>query len=519
MPKFKFELTHIKFIMYYTIIHYVIFNLFIYDKVLKWFYIRGTFEYLGYTAWILAGYVFFVFIMTLFAHRYTTKAFAIFTLFASTACIYFSLKYNVAIDETMITNIIHTDPVETTSLVSVNMIPYLIFLFILPSLFIIFNIKITYQKPLKHLLKIIVVSFISIGLVAAITYASFSNLSRVAQSSKKYILYNLVPVNYLGTSLDMLGHHIYDNYFKHKHKIKKFKATIAKKQDLVVVLAIGEATRQKNMSLYGYNRVNTNPLLSTVKDLHTLNGIASIASTYYALHKTLRKNDITLTNITLNAHLPTACYVNFSIYDNCAQGEIMVKDYDGDGGIYDNDVIPLLKKNLQTYKSGERLILLHLGGGSHGPVYSDRFPSNFIKFKPYCTNPDVLNQCTKDELYNAYDNSLLYVDYVVYNAIQTLEKAKVPYVFIYLSDHGESLGENNVIFHGMPPGFTLPDEQSHIPLLVKASVPIKIVKKKEYSQPDIFDTILDLLNIDAKGFDQKGSFIKIGEFAIDKSTL
>ena len=452
--------------------------------------------------------------MTLFAHRYTTKAFAIFTLFASAGAIYFSLKYNVAIDETMITNIIHTDPVETTSLLSVSMIPYLIFLFILPSLFIMFYVKINYQKPLKHLLKTMVVSVVSIGFILVIAYAAFSNLSRVAQSSKKYILYHLVPVNYLGISLDMTGHHIYDNYFKHKNIIKKFKATVTKKQDLVVVLAIGEAARQKNMSLYGYKRVNTNPLLSKVTDLHILNGIASIASTYYALHKTLRKNDVMLTNITLNAHVPTACYVNFSIYDNCVQGEIRVKDYDGDGGVYDNDVISLLKKNLQTYKSGEKLILLHFGGGSHGPVYSDRFPSNFIKFKPYCINPDVLNQCTKDELYNAYDNSLLYVDYVVNNAIQTLEKAKVPYVFIYLSDHGESLGENNVIFHGMPPGFTLPDEQSHIPLLVKASVPIKIVKKKEYSQPDIFDTILDLLNINLKGFDRKGSFIKI-----DKSTM
>jgi glucan phosphoethanolaminetransferase (alkaline phosphatase superfamily) len=97
---------------------------------------------------------------------------------------------------------------------------------------------------------------------------------------------------------------------------------------------------------------------------------------------------------------------------------------------------------------------------------------------------------------------------VVAQAIRTLDAARVPYVFIYLSDHGESLLENGVMFHGMPPGMTLPDEQAQIPLIVKSSVPLAIAPRAEYGQPDVFDSVLDLLTIRSPGFDRVGSFLK-----------
>ena len=83
-------------------------------------------------------------------------------------------------------------------------------------------------------------------------------------------------------------------------------------------------------------------------------------------------------------------------------------------------------------------------------------------------------------------------------------------MFIYLSDHGESLLENGVMFHGMPPGMTLPDEQAQIPLIVKSSVPLTVVPRAEYGQPDVFDSVLDLFTIQAAGFDLAGSFLRKG---------
>jgi glucan phosphoethanolaminetransferase (alkaline phosphatase superfamily) len=92
--------------------------------------------------------------------------------------------------------------------------------------------------------------------------------------------------------------------------------------------------------------------------------------------------------------------------------------------------------------------------------------------------------------------------------INTLDKSKKPYVFIYLSDHGESLMEDGKIFHGMPPGIALPPEQAHIPLIVKSSIPISIKKRQEYGQQDVFDSILDLFSIVTNVYDKDKSFIK-----------
>ncbi len=168
----------------------------------------------------------------------------------------------------------------------------------------------------------------------------------------------------------------------------------------------------------------------------------------------------------------------------------------------------MLDKNLQSYTSGYRFIILHLGGGSHGPSYRDRCPAEFQKFTPHCFDADVVNHCTKEQLYNSYDNTILYVDHVLSEIINKLDDSGAPYVFIYLSDHGESLLENGRIFHGMPPGISLPPEQAQIPLIIKSSIPISIVKREEYKQQDVFDTVIDLFSIETAVLDKERVFIK-----------
>jgi len=162
--------------------------------------------------------------------------------------------------------------------------------------------------------------------------------------------------------------------------------------------------------------------------------------------------------------------------------------------------------------------VLHLGGGSHGPIYNDRHPPEFQTFQPMCNDADVANQCTREQLYNSYDNTIVYVDHVLSEIIHRLDRSGAPYVFIYLSDHGESLLENGLMFHGMPPGMSLPAEQAEIPLIVKSSTPISIVDRAEYTQQDVFDTVLDLFSIETPLFDKSGSFIKKRTEQISSST-
>ena len=327
--------------------------------------------------------------------------------------------------------------------------------------------------------------------------------------SQKYIIHSLVPVNYIRSIISNISIKVRPVYANIRSQTD-FRGSISKHRDLVVVLAIGEASRQRNFSLYGYKRKITNPILSKYKDLHILNGIARLGSTLYALPEILDKDGVTLPRITSTLGIDTACYVNYTLYENCSTvGETAPKHCKHNGKCYDEDVVPLLDSNLKTYKSGSRLIVLHLGGGSHGPLYKTRHPPEFLRFKPMCNDADVVNKCTVEELYDSYDNTILYVDYVLGKIITTLDNSGVPYVFIYLSDHGESLLENGRIFHGMPPGISLPPEQAHIPLIIKSSVPISIVKRDEYKQQDVYDSILDLFSIKVDIFANKGSFIKL----------
>ena len=309
-----------------------------------------------------------------------------------------------------------------------------------------------------------------------------------------------MPINVISSSVNVATKALRP-YFRRQQKDIEFAAKVTAPENLVVVLAIGESSRRKNFSLYGYTRRNTNPTLQQIDGLHLLDAVATRGSTLYALPMILEKNGIKLPTVTSRAGVPTTCIVNYTLYDNCAAvGEVNVQKCAHDGKCYDEDVIPLLKENLETYSTGPRFLVLHFGGGSHGPLYLDRHPPEFQRFQPMCRDADVANKCTLEQLYNSYDNTILYVDYVLGQAIHALDASGVPYVFIYLSDHGESLLENGMMFHGVPPGVALPAEQADIPLIVKSSVPIAIEKRAKYQQSDVYDSVLDLLSIESPQF-------------------
>ena len=505
---FNFKISRAGFILIFTILMYVIYNAFNIEKLTKWFYQGNTLDYLALLAYLVLGLALFIIFFILFSYRWTIKPLAIILIILSAASSYFISKYNVAIDTSMVMNVVHTDATEVRSLLSVQMIPYVIFLIILP-IFVVIKTKITFDKPLRDLLSSIKLGSVALVIGLVSLYSESGGIIRAGNISQKYIIHSLVPVNYLRSIISNISIKVRPVFANIKPQTD-FTGSISKHRDLVVVLAIGEASRQKNFNLYGYNRKITNPVLSKYKNLHILNGIARVGSTLYALPEILDKDGVTLPRITSTLGIDTACYVNYTLYENCsAVGETAPKNCKHGGKCYDEDVIPLLDNNLKSYTSGSRLIVLHLGGGSHGPLYKDRHPPEFLRFKPMCNDADVINKCTVEQLYDSYDNSILYVDYVLGKILTTLDSSGVPYVFIYLSDHGESLLENGRIFHGMPPGISLPPEQAHIPLIIKSSVPISIAKRDEYKQQDVFDSILDLFSIKVDIFDNRGSFIKL----------
>ena len=502
-----FKTTATKFTFIFSSLIYIIYNTILSGKMIPFFTTHNITDYVGLIGYYFIGLFLTIALFSILAHRYLIKGFAIFIIIASAASTYVILKFNVAIDRSMIMNIWYTNTSESLTLFTPSMIPLAI-VFILLPIYLVIKTKIVFDGFFKHLIKSIATFVLTIALGLGIAYADFDPIHLAGNRSEKYIVYQLVPVNFLVEGGSAIKHAIKDRI---KFKAKKIPITGKRVKDdnLIVVLAIGEAARQLNFNLYGYKRVETNPNLSKIKDLHHLNGIAKYGSTIWALPQILSRDDLKLPSITSHFDIPTSCYSNFQMYGNCGTvPEVMVSNCGHGGQCYDEDVIPYIEKDIKSYKSGSKLIVVHIGAGSHGPLYATRYPKEFQKFNPQCKSPDVKDDCTKEELFNSYDNTILYVDNVVSKIIKKLDASKKPYLFIYLSDHGESLLENGRVFHGMPPGIALPYEQAHIPLLVKSSIPIKIIKKDEYKQPYVYDTILDLFDIDTDVKNKDDVFIK-----------
>lgn len=157
------------------------------------------------------------------------------------------------------------------------------------------------------------------------------------------------------------------------------------------------------------------------------------------------------------------------------------------------------------------IIVLHTIG-SHGPSYYQRYPDAFKKFTPTC-DTNQIQTCTQEALTNTYDNTILYVDFVLDKAINLLKQHQDKFntSLVYLSDHGESLGENGIYLHSMPYSIA-PKQQTHVPMLMWLSPGYQQqqaiqdtclrqnAKQQEYSQDNLFHTILGMFTIATKEY-------------------
>lgn len=169
---------------------------------------------------------------------------------------------------------------------------------------------------------------------------------------------------------------------------------------------------------------------------------------------------------------------------------------------------PLLKDIQQ-----DTLIAVHIMG-SHGPRYFERYPEGFEKFTPACNRADVEN-CSAQDVVNTYDNTIRYTDYVISELYKALEQSSAEHkALLYISDHGESLGENGLFLHGLPYAVA-PDFQKEIPLQMYLSTAAQKAlsldskcltersKNDEFSHDNLFHTLLGIFDVATKDYDPK----------------
>lgn len=409
--------------------------------------------------------------------------------------LYFISTYHIIVDESMMGNVFNTNTEESTSYFSLTFVLYLLFLGILPCI-ILSRIRVQKNK-LKRVLSL---SGITLAVLAIIAFANASYWLWIDKNSKQ--LGGLaLPWSYsVNTAL----------YYKHERErnqkeIPLPNAKIRTQKKAVFVLVIGESARSENFSLYGYPR-ETNPLLSQVPGLRHFSAASCATYTTAGVKCILEHENSGDLYETLPNYLNRTGAEVYWRTTNWGEPPLHLKHYQKKETLeascqredcgYDGVLLTDLKKIIETSTKDKILIVLHTST-SHGPSYNLKYPKKFEKFTPVCASVD-LSKCSHQSLINAYDNTIVYTDYLLNDVIQTLRSLKgYDAAMLYVSDHGESLGEKNLYMHGLPMSMA-PKEQFDIPFIVWASEGSKKIKdEKSVTQNYVFHSVLRFLDIDS----------------------
>ncbi|HGW8502083.1 TPA: phosphoethanolamine transferase EptA [Raoultella ornithinolytica] len=442
---------------------------------------------------------------------------------------YFIWTFGVVIDRAMITNILDTTPAESFALMSGKMVLTLglsgVLMVALAWWIKISKAKTVWRSIAVRLLNILV-SALLIVLVAALFYKDYASVFR----NNKELVKSLSPSNSIVAINSWYAHNKMDNLPLvniGEDAVQKPEMHSGPRKNLTI-LVLGETSRAQNFSLGGYER-ETNPRLKQDDVIYFANTTSCGTATAVSV-------PCMFSNMPRAHYDEELAHHQEGVLDILQRAGIQVLWNDNDGGCKGAcDRVPhqnvtdlnltgqcidgecydeVLFHNLESYIDNlqqDGIIVLHTIG-SHGPTYYNRYPAEFKKFTPTCDTNEI-QSCTQQQLTNTYDNTILYIDYIVDKAIKLLQSKQDKFTtsLVYLSDHGESLGENGVYLHGLPWSIA-PETQKHVPMLlwlsedyqqrygVSSQCLQQRAKTDPYSQDNLFSTLLGLLGVDTREY-------------------
>lgn len=522
-------LSRVAFLMLFSVYIAVFLNIAYYRQVLANLPLTEGHNLLVFLSMPVVAFSVINILLTIASFLWLDRILIAIFIMVSASAQYFIMNYGIIIDRSMITNMLDTTPSETLALVT----PQLLFAILVPGLLMVMValwIKIKKTQPVwksfVFRLASLVVSVALIALVATFFYKDYASLFR----NDKELVKSLSPSNSIVASYSYYSHHKLDNLplVKIGEDAKQNPKMLAGPKKTLTILVLGETSRADNFSLSGYNR-DTNPLLA--KD-----------NVFYFPHTTSCGTATAVSVPCMFSNMPRAHYDEElashqeGLLDVIQRAGINVLWKENDGGckgacdrVPHEDVTSLdlpgmcnegechdeiLFNKLEDYiknLKGNGVIVLHTIG-SHGPTYYHRYPASFRKFTPTCDTNEI-QTCSSEQLVNTYDNTILYIDYIVDKAITVLKQNDANFTtsLVYLSDHGESLGESGVYLHGMPYAIA-PVQQKHVPMLIWLSEDYKkrfginenCLKKEaasnNYSQDNLFSTLLGLTGTETKEY-------------------
>lgn len=496
-----------------------------------WLFVFRTVEMTNFSLAIF-GFSLFLFVLSplycffnLTFVPYIGKPLMISLLLISSTTNYLMINYGVYIDKEMIRNVFETNSREALDLITVSGMLWVFITGVIPAILIgLCHVRFSplWKEVRRRLILVTCTLLLTLG-IGIITYKDYASFGRNNRSVTKILnTANYINGTYKYGRKQMLANR--------QFIILDSKARLMDVPDTakaVLVYMVGETARAQNFSLGGYER-KTNPKLEKqdivyFKDVSSC-GTATATSVPCMFSNMTRAgfdaNDAKYMENILDLAKTAQYDVIWRENDDGCKGvcdRIVAEDmvqtkhpkYCKEKYCHDEVLLDGLEERLKNI-TRDTVIVLHTMG-SHGPTYYNRYPDEFKKFTPTCDTADIQN-CSREAIVNTYDNTILYTDHVVSSAIDILKKfPQYEAGLIYVSDHGESLGENNIYLHGLPYNIA-PQEQTQVPMLFWASDTMKkldyidyeCLKKKattqSFSHDNLFSSILGLLEIDSKTY-------------------
>lgn len=442
----------------------------------------------GHLAFMVSVFFLFAaataFLLNFLAYRgFTAPVLAIFLLISS-ATAYFTDKYGTVLNDEMLVNMLQTNASEAGDLFSVSLVIRLLVFGAIPAVLLVRYRpnSMGWVAEIRGMLFTGLLLILFMVLCIAPFTSTYASFFREHKSVRFYA--NPTYVTYSAVNLA-------SRMFKEQGgQIISAVATDAKSTEVMeseehrelIILVVGETARADRFSLNGYNR-ETNPNLAK-EELISLKNVTS-CGTSTAVSVPCMFSDLTETHFSLEkaANLENSLDV---LQRNGV--EVLWRDNNSDSkGValrvaYEDFRTPETNRicdeecrdvgmlhGLEDYidqRPGKDILIVLHQMGNHGPAYYKRYPKEFEHFTPVCKTNELAN-CTREEIDNAYDNAIRYTDYFLSQVVTLLKKYDESHetAMLYVSDHGESLGEYGMYLHGAPKAFA-PEAQTHVASVV-----------------------------------------------------
>ncbi|HEY0505465.1 MAG TPA: phosphoethanolamine--lipid A transferase [Lysobacter sp.] len=466
-------------------------------------------------------------LLCLLLNRWSAKPVLTVLLLVTAMAAHFMSRYTVYLDPDMLRNILHTDGKESGELMSLGLLPGLLALGVVPAM-LVWRVRLRRRPPMRALMVRLACIALSLGVAGGAALASFQDLSALMRNHHE-LRHLITPGNYLVSLVRVLND---DRSERNRPRTPvgldaRVAVRRAGAKPRLLVLVVGETVRAQNWGLDGYAR-QTTPELRRIGPINftdvtscgsaTEVSVPCMFSPYGRAHydKARIETSESLLHVLDHAGIATLWRDNqtgckgvcaglpFESFEHARDPQACTAD-----GCLDEVMLRGLAGEVAK-RPGDMVVVLHQLG-SHGPSYSKRYPPRLRRFSPTCETAD-LGDCSREQIVNAYDNSVLYTDDFLARTIRFLAaQGGRDTALIYVSDHGESLGENGLYLHGVPYAIA-PDTQTRVPMVMWLSpgfaasraVDIDCMKRGSHepaSQDNLFHSVLGLMQVSTSAYD------------------